>query len=75
MSHEGEFLIYFVANTFLTNDYEHCLRISQTDFSYVANSCLFEGNILRFRSLASMKVYEHAMLAGGDIEENFDLLT
>ena len=34
--------------------------LSFTDFSYVDISALFEGNILRYRSLASLKLFEHA---------------
>ena len=58
MTTEGEFILYFVADTYLKNDFEHSLRISTQDFSYVAYSPLFEGNILRFRALASLKLFE-----------------
>ena len=47
-----------VANTYLTNDYEYSLHISQKDFSYIANTSMFEGNILRFRALASLQLFE-----------------
>ena len=60
MTGEGEFILLQVAVSFLTNDYEYCLRIADTDFSYVDISALFEGNILRYRSLASLKLFEHA---------------
>lgn len=58
MSTEGQFIILIVADTFLCNDYEYSLKISEQDFSYVANTSLFEGNILRFRALASIKLFE-----------------
>ena len=61
VSIEGEFILLAVANTFLTNDYEYSLRISSADFSYIANSALFEGNILRYRALASIKLFELAI--------------
>ena len=56
---EGEFILHWVADTYLLNDFEHSLRISTTDFSYVANTALFEANILRFRALASLKLFHH----------------
>lgn len=52
MSKYGYFIVLLVADTYLANDYEYCLRISMTDFSSNASSRLFEGNILRFRALA-----------------------
>ena len=58
MSSMDRFIIYIVANTYLSNDYEYSLRISTIDFSFIANSSLFEGNILRFRALASLKLFE-----------------
>ena len=74
MSIEGQFIILIVADTFLCNDYEYCLKISQQDFSYVANTPLFEANILRFRALASMRLFEFAQSEEGDLIENFNLL-
>ena len=56
---EGEFILHWVADTYLLNDFEHSLRISTTDFSYVANTAVFEANILRFRTLASLKLFHH----------------
>ena len=58
MTIEGQFILLMVADTYLTHDYEYSLRISGTDFSFIANTCLFEGNILRFRALASLKLFE-----------------
>lgn len=67
ISIEGQFIIMYVAMTFLTNDYEYSLRMSSTDFSYVANSSIFEGNALRFRALASSKLFEYALNEEGDL--------
>ena len=58
MSTAGKYIVLFVAVTYLVRDYEYSLRISTTDFSYVANTYLFESNILRFRALASIKLFE-----------------
>ena len=58
MTIEGQFILLMVADTYLTHDYEYSLRISTTDFSFIANTFLFEGNILRFRALASLKLFE-----------------
>ena len=74
MTDEGEFILLQVAVSFLTNDYEYCLRIADTDFSFVDISALFEGNILRYRSLASLKLFEHAKKEPHDYAENFKLL-
>ena len=68
MTTNGEFIILLLADTFLTHDYEGCLLIATQDFSYVANSSMFEGNILRFLSLASFKAFEHA--THGAIDDN-----
>ena len=47
------FLLYMVADTFLSQDYERCLQLCTTDFTYViAGSNLFAGNIKRFSALA-----------------------
>ena len=54
MTIEGEFILHWVADTYLLNDFEHSLKISTTEFSNVANTTLFEANILRFRALASL---------------------
>ena len=54
----GKFIMLIVANTYFSNDYEFSLQISKTDFSHIAHSSLFEGNILRFRALASLKLFE-----------------
>ena len=75
MSTAGKFIILIVADTFLCNDFEYSLRISQQDFSFVCNDSLFEGNILRFRALASMKLFQYAIDQRGDPVGNFYLLT
>ena len=76
MKTEGKFILLMVADTYLANDYEYSLRISTNDFSYFANTSLFEGNILRFRALASIKLFEDCLK---DDEQNkeayFSLLT
>ena len=73
MSIEGQFILLAVATAFLTSDYEYSLRIASFDHSKIANSMLFLGNINRYRALASIKLFEHAILEG-NIEQNFDLL-
>ena len=50
-----------MANIFLSSDYEYCLRICQYNFSYVANTSIFEGNILRFKSLAAEQIFKHSL--------------
>lgn len=61
MTIEGQFILLMVADTYLTNDHEYSLRISTTDFSFIASTALFEGNILRFRALASLKLFEDGL--------------
>ena len=73
MTDVGEFIMLAVANAFLTNDLEYSLSISTSDFSYLANSSLFEGNILRFQSLASIKLFERA-IEHENSYENFGFL-
>ena len=46
------------ANTFLSRDFKQCLRVCNQDFSYISNSYLFEGNILRFKALALHEIYK-----------------
>ena len=53
----GTFILYRVANLFLSTDYEKCLYFSKINFSYVCNSVFFEGNILRYKALALEKIY------------------
>ena len=74
MGQEAQFILFCVLNSFLICDYEYCLRITQTDFSFVANSALFEGNLLRFRSIASLKLFEFAVDEDETFVENFDLI-
>ena len=62
MTFEGTFVLLMSVDAYLTHDYEYCLRISMTDFSYVANSCIFESNILRVRALASIKHFEDELV-------------
>ena len=73
---EGKFILLCVADAYLTNDFEYSLRISTQNFSSIANTCLFEGNILRFRALASLKLFEHGFEESEeDKQENFTYLT
>lgn len=75
MSDNAEFIILIIADTFLTHDYEYCLSIAKNDFSFVANSSLFEGNLTRFFSLASFKLFEHAIHAdSAAFVDNFHIL-
>ena len=76
MSKAGLFILYSVVINYLTNDFEYCLRITQADLSFVANSAAFESNILRFRALASIKLFQFAV-DEDDLAfvKNFGLLT
>ena len=47
------------ANIFLSGDYEYSLSICSHNFSQVANTSLFEGNILRFKSLSAERLFQH----------------
>ena len=62
MTTAGQFILLFSANIFLSGDFEYCLKITMNNFTCIENSCLFEGNILRFRSLAADQVYQHKLL-------------
>ena len=57
ITNQGKFIIMTAANIFLCQDYEYTLRICSTNFSFVANSSLFEGNILRIKALASEQLF------------------
>lgn len=74
---EGKFIILCAANTYLTNQFEQSLRISTQDFSSVDRTGLFEGNLLRFRALASLKLFEHGLEERDNKfkRENFTYLT
>ena len=76
MKPEDRFIILYVADTYLMNDFEYSLRLSTNDFSSICTTSLFEGNILRFRALASLKLYELGL--EDDLEfmqSNFEYLT
>lgn len=76
MTKEEEFILLIVTNTYLTHEFEYSLQISVTDVSYLANSCLFESNILRFRALASLKLYEHVTYTNyTEQKQKFEYLT
>lgn len=68
MTDFGQFVMYMVAYTYLSYDFEFSLRISTTEWSYFANSCLFEGNILRFRALASLQMLRESF-KDGEVED------
>jgi len=51
LSSVGRFMLFFMANSYLSYDFEKCLETCENNYSYVANSNLFEGNILRFKAL------------------------
>lgn len=70
----GEFVCLAIANAFLTNDLEYSISISSNNFSIVANSCHFEGNILRFKALASIKLFERAVEQEDELEYDHFLL-
>ena len=53
----GRFMLYFMSNSYLSYDYGKCLEICENNYSYVANSHLFEGNILRFKALCLEQLY------------------
>ena len=55
---QGYFIVLMVAVTYLTNDFEYSYRISVTNFSYSTHTALFMGNILRFRALTCLKLFE-----------------
>ena len=57
MTIPGHFILLFSTNIFLSSDFEYCLRLTQKNFSFVENTSLFEGNILRFRSLAADQLF------------------
>ena len=57
MSDAGYFILLFCANIFLSSDFEYCTQITLKNFSFIENTSLFEGNILRFRALASEQLY------------------
>ena len=70
LSIEGRFILFTVANSFLFNDYEICLELCETNFSPIANSNLFEGNLLRFKALT----LEHLYLKHTDESKPFNTI-
>ena len=61
MTDFGLFIIFMVADTYLSHDFEYSLRISTTDFSFFVNSSIFESNVLRFRALASIEMFQNSL--------------
>ena len=67
------FILYHVANLFLSSDYEKCRKVCSTNFSYIANNNLFESNILRFKALALEKLYlQHFKKQQDDVDISID---
>ena len=48
----GKFILYHIANLYLSSDFDKCLHYCYINFSFVENSKVFESNLLRFRALA-----------------------
>ena len=57
MNIPGRFILLMAANIFLSKEYEYSLSICSHNFSQVANTSLFEGNILRFKSLSAERLF------------------
>ena len=72
MCTQGRFILLTVANIFLSSDYEYCLRICHNNFSYVANTSLFEGSILRFKSLAAEQIFKNSISNSDEDSEDFN---
>ena len=67
---QDRFILLTVANIFLSSDYEYALRLCQYNFSFVANTSLFEGNILRFKSLSAEQIFKNNMENQEESDEN-----
>ena len=52
MNGVARFILYYAMNAFLKQDFEYCVQICSKDYSFVANTNVFEGNILRLKALA-----------------------
>ena len=57
MNNEGLFILYHLANLFLSTDYEKCLKVCSSNFSLISNSFLFESNFLRYKALALEQIF------------------
>ena len=76
MKVDGQFILLMSANAYLSNDFEYSLRVSLRDVSYVAHTRLFESHILRYRALASLKMFEYGYdETEEDRKETFEYLT
>lgn len=64
MSNHGQFILLNVADSYLMNEFEYSLRLSTNNFSSICFTPLFEGNILRFRALANLKLFECGLEEG-----------
>ena len=58
LSAPGRFILYHTANLFLSTNYEKCFKVCSANYSFIANSTIFEGNILRFKALALEHIYK-----------------
>jgi len=65
----SKFILMKVAVDYLANDLEMALNVCTSDLSYVTNSPIFEGNILRFKALTLERKYEQEIR---EIEERSD---
>ena len=57
INNEGIFILYHVANLFLSTDYEKCYKVCSINFTFISNSQLFESNFLRFKGLALEQIF------------------
>lgn len=65
----SKFILLKVVVDYLANDLEMALNVCCTNLSYVANSAIFEGNILRLKALTLEGKYEQEIR---EIEERSD---
>ena len=59
----------------MTDDFEYCLKIADRDYSLVADETIFKADLLRFSSLASFQLFDHAVQAEKEaLVANFEVL-
>lgn len=73
MSNQGLFFLLLAANLYLQSDFDLCYELSGSEQHPVALSRLFHCNIIRFRSLSCIKLFEHAA-DEGEYKANFSFL-
>ena len=54
----GREILFVATIAYLSDAFERCLNICQTNFSSLANSIVFEGNILRLKALCLLKLHQ-----------------